>query len=178
MKKQEKIFATQNLTEKIKEAKSVVLADYRGLKASQANTLRSQVKKMGAEVQVVKNTLLLRALVDAELLPKSKGKDQALKLEGPTMALLTKEDELTALKTFLAFGKSAEILILKAGFVEGKLLEKEELSRFASLPGKTELRAILVGLLTQPTRKLVYDLNLNLQKLVIILGQVKNKKSN
>lgn len=178
MKKQEKIFAVKNLTEKVKEAKSVVLADYRGLKANQANTLRSQIKKLGGEVQIVKNTLLLKSLAEAGLLPKAKGNDQVLKLEGPTMALLTSNDEITALKAFLTFGKSADLLTLKAGFIEGKLLEKETLSRFASLPGKAELRARLVGLLAQPTQKLVYDLNFNLQKLVIILGQVKNKKSN
>ena len=178
MKKQEKVFAVKKLTEKIKEAKSIVLADYRGLKANQANALRSQIKKMGGEVQIVKNTLLLRSLAEAGLLPESKGDDQVLKIEGPTIALLANNDEITALKAFLAFGKNADLLTLKAGFIEGKLLEKEALSRFAALPGKAELRAMLVGLLAQPTQKLVYNLNFNLQKLVIILGQVKNKKSN
>lgn len=177
MKKQEKIFATQNLTQKIKEAKGVILADYRGLKANQANTLRSQIKKVGAEVQVVKNTLLLRALTEAGLLPEAKGKDQVLKLEGPTMALLANEDEITALKAFLLFGKNADVLTLKAGFIEGKILGQEEVSRFASLPNKTELRIKLVGLLTQPTQRLTYDLGFNLQKLVVILKKI-SKENN
>jgi large subunit ribosomal protein L10 len=179
MKKQEKIFEVENLTQKIKDAKSVVLIDYRGLKANQTVTLRSQTKKAGDELQVAKNTLLARALVKAKLLPESKkGEDQVLKLEGPTLILFAKADEIASLKYLVTFSKANDLLTIKAGFLEGKILSKEELLKLAALPTKDQLKATLVGLLAQPPQRLVYGLNYNLQKLVILLSQVKNKKEN
>lgn len=179
MKKQEKIFEVKNLVEKIKDAKTVVFSDYRGLSANQTASLRSQIKKMGGELQVVKNRLMARALTDAGLLPEvKKGEDQVLKLEGPTIALLSPESDAVTLKTLVSFGKNLGLLKLKAGFIDGKAFSEEEVTRFASLPSKQDLQAKLVSLLTQPSQKLVYSLNYNLQKLVIILGQVKSKKSN
>ena len=176
MKKREKIFEVENLTQKIKDAKSVVLIDYRGLKANQTVTLRSQIKKAGDELQVAKNTLLARALVKAKLLPEAKkGEDQVLKLEGPTLVLFAKADEFASLKSLATFGKANELLALKAGFLEGKILSKEELLKLAALPTKDQLRAILVSLLAQPQQRLVYGLNYNLQKLVIILKKVSEK---
>lgn len=166
MKKQEKIFEVENLTAKIKEAKSVALADYRGLTAGQMATLRSLVKKAGGKLQVVKNTLLLRALANAKLI------EEDLKLEGPTLALFAKEDEFSPLKALVSFGKANNLLALKFGFFEGEFQDSERISQIASLPGKEELRAKLVGLLAQPSHRLVYDLNFNLQKLVIILKEV------
>lgn len=166
MKKQEKIFEVENLTAKIKEAKSVALADYRGLTAGQMATLRSLVKKAGGKLQVVKNTLLLRALANAKLI------EEDLKLEGPTLALFAKEDEFSPLKALVSFGKANNLLALKFGFFEGEFQDSERISQIASLPEKEELRAKLVGLLAQPSHRLVYDLNFNLQKLVIILKEV------
>lgn len=166
MKKQEKIFEVENLTAKIKEAKSVALADYRGLTAGQMATLRSLLKKAGGKLQVVKNTLLLRALANAKLI------EEDLKLEGPTLALFAKEDEFSPLKALVSFGKANNLLALKFGFFEGEFQDSERISQIASLPGKEELRAKLVGLLAQPSHRLVYDLNFNLQKLVIILKEV------
>ncbi|PJE67437.1 50S ribosomal protein L10, partial [Candidatus Shapirobacteria bacterium CG10_big_fil_rev_8_21_14_0_10_40_9] len=60
MKKQEKIFAVQDLKERLKEAKAVILTDYRGLTVPQMNDLRLLVKKAGGQILVVKNTLLER----------------------------------------------------------------------------------------------------------------------
>jgi len=73
-------------------------------------------------------------------------------------------------------GKTLNLLQLKLGFMAGAVLSAEELNRFASLPTKKELQAQLVGLLIGPPRRLVYSLNWNLQRLVLVLDQVKNKK--
>jgi len=163
MKKQEKIFEVENLAAKIKQAKSLALVDYRGLSANQIANLRSLVKKAGGELQVVKNTLLLRALDKASLEIKD------LKIEGPTLALFANEDEINPLKTLVSFGKAQNLLALKFGFFGGEFQDGTRLFQIASLPSKEELQAKLVGLLAQPSQKLVYVLNFNLQKLVVIL---------
>ena len=62
MVNQTKIFAVQDLTEKLKAAKAVALIDYQGLTAEQIAELRRKVKEAGGFIQVVKNTLISRAL--------------------------------------------------------------------------------------------------------------------
>jgi large subunit ribosomal protein L10 len=172
MKKQDKIFEVQNLAAKIKDAKTVALVDYRGVSANQATELRHKVRETGGEVQVVKNRLFLRALRENSYrqVPKKE-------LEGPTLAVFANQDEITPLKTLLNFTKGAEILRFKIGFMAGRILSGEELRRFAALPGKEQLRAQLVGMLGGQPSRLVYALNYNLQKLALVLDQIKNRKS-
>lgn len=171
MKKQEKIFEVENLTQKIKGAKSVALIDYRGITANQVNELRKLIKKTGGELQVVKNTLFARALVDAKLL----GKTDDLALTDQTMALFANDDEISPIKAIANFAKPLSLLPFKMGFFGERTLSAEEVKRFASLPGKDELRAKLVGILNQQPQRLVYSLNFNLQKLVYILKRVSEK---
>jgi len=170
MKKSEKVFEVENLTAKIKGAKSVSLADYRGITMAQISTLRDKVKDAGGEVQVVKNTLFTRALKDAGI------KELDTPLTGPTLALFANDDEIAPLKALAAFGKQANLLALKLGFMADKILSSEELTRLALLPTKPELQAKLVGLLASQPQRLVFSLNWNLQKLVLVLNGVKNKK--
>lgn len=170
MKKTEKIFAVENLSAKIKDAKSVALVDYRGLTVAQITQLREKVKEAGGELQVVKNTLLLRALSENNYTPEKE------KLQGQTLALFANSDEIAPLKALAAFAKLISLLPFKIGFMAGKILSADELTKYATLPAKIELQAKLVGLLASQPQRLVYSLNWNLQKLVLVLNAVKNKK--
>lgn len=170
MKKQDKIFEVQNLAAKIKDAKTVALVDYRGISASQATELRHKVRESGGDIQVVKNRLFLRALRENSYRVPEK------ELEGPTLVIFANQDEISPLKTLVDFTKGAEILRLKIGFMAGRILSGEELKRFATLPGKEQLQAQLVGMLAGQPSRLVYALNYNLQKLAIALNAVKAKK--
>jgi large subunit ribosomal protein L10 len=171
MKKQDKIFEVQNLSAKVKDAKAVALADYKGLNVAQATELRQKVAEAGGELQVTKNRLLLRALRENQYRVSEE------ELEGPTITLFANEDEITPLKTLVKFGKDTGLLPLKIGFMGGRVLGKEEISRFATLPSKEELQAKLVGMLASPPSRLVYALNYNIQKLALVLDQVRNKKA-
>ncbi len=171
MKKQDKIFEVENLTAKIKEAKSVALVDYRGIKANQVNQLRDKVREAGGELQVAKNNLLFRALKENQY-PVEKGKFTT----GPTLTLFANADEIAPLKALVEFGKALSLLPLKIGFMAGQVLTAEDLNRFAALPGKKELQAKLVGMLASQPSRLVYALNWNLQRLVLALNAVKAKK--
>ncbi|MBU2577691.1 50S ribosomal protein L10 [Patescibacteria group bacterium] len=170
MKKQDKFYEVDNLTAKIKDAKSVALVDYRGITVSQATQLRNKVKEAGGELQVVKNNLFFRALRQNDYkIPKEK-------LEGPSLALFANADEINPLKALVTFAKTSGLLPFKIGFMEGKVLSNEELDRFANLPGKQELQAKLVSILAQQPSRLVYALNYNLQRLALVLNEIKNSR--
>ena len=172
MKKQEKIFEVENLTAKVKDAKAVAVVDYRGLNVSQITQLRDRIRELGGELQVVKNNLFYQAL------GKNDYKIEKTNLDGPSLALFANNDEISPLKALANFGKTlGGLLPFKIGFIAGKVYFTEELNKIATIPAKIDLQAKLVGLLAlQPTR-LAYSLNFNLQKLVIALNQVKNKKN-
>ena len=173
MKKQDKVFEVQNLSAKIKEAKTVALIDYRGIKANQINQLRDQIRGAGGELQVTKNNLLYRALKENNY-QVQKGQFTT----GPTLTLFANADEIAPLKILVDFGKGISLLPLKIGFMAGQIISTEELNRFASLPGKKELQAKLVAMLANQPRQLVYSLNWNIQKLVLVLNGIKEKKPN
>lgn len=170
MNKQDKYYEVDNLSAKIKDAKSVALVDYRGITVSQATELRNKVKDAGGELQVVKNNLFFRALRQNDY------KIEKEKLEGPSLALFANADEISPLKALVTFAKALGLLPFKIGFMEGKVLSNEELGRFANLPGKELLRAKLVGMLASQPSRLIYALNYNLQKLALLLNAVKEKK--
>lgn len=162
MKKQEKIFTVQNLAAKLKEAKSVVLADYRGLTVAQLTQLRHLAKKAGGELTVAKNTLIKRALGG---LP--------LELTGPTAVIIAYEDELSPLKTTWEFAKNAGGMpTFKSGIWEGELITSEEIERLARLPSKQELQIKLIGVFASPLFGLVRVLSANQGKLILILKTV------
>jgi len=167
MNKQEKIFEVENISAKIKSAKALALTDYRGITVAQISDLREKIKDAGGELQVLKNTLLLRAL------RLNKYKIGSLKIEGPTLVLFANADEIAPIKTLAVFAKSVDKLPFKLGFMGGNLVSADDLKKYASIPPKIELQAKLVGLLfSQPTR-LAYALNWNIQRLALVLSKIK-----
>lgn len=160
---QKKIFTVQNLTQKLKDTKALVLADYQGLSVSQMADLRAQVKKAGGELEVVKNRLLGRAAKEA----KVKITDEAL--TGPTAALWAWEDEIGPTKALYNFARDAGSPKIKFGIFEGKTISLERIKQLASLPTMEELRKRLLGTLQSPTFGLVNALNWNMNKLIVIL---------
>lgn len=158
-----KIFTVQNLTQKLKDTKALFLADYRGLSVSQMAELRTQVKKAGGELEVVKNRLLGRAAKEAKVAIADKA------LTGPTAALWAWEDELGPLKALDDFAKRTGLPKIKFGLFEEKAISLERINELASLPTMNELKAKLVRTLQSPTVKLTNALNWNIQKLVYIL---------
>ena len=159
MKRAEKTFAIDDLTERIKQAKTMVLVDYRGLTVPQISTLRTNIKKVGGEIMVAKNTLLKRALGEVELSG----------LEGPTAVIFAYEDEIAPIKAVFEFAKTNSIPVFKSGLMADKLLTKDELETLAKLPAKEQLVGKLISLLASPTYRLVQVLAGNPRKLIYIL---------
>ncbi len=158
MKKSQKYFTVDNLKEKLKATKALILTDYSGLKVEQINQLRQDIKKTGGEFEVIKNTLLCLAI-----------KKEGLTLQGPTAALWLYSDDLAPLKALAAFIKKNELPKLKFGFWDKGLIEADRIKELANLPSLTELQAKLVGFLKSPLSGLTYNLKGNLFKLVYLL---------
>ena len=162
------IAIVQNISESLKKAKALVLADYKGLNVSQMSELRTAVKKAGGNFEVTKNTLLKLAAKNSQFsIPDPH-------LTGPTAALWVFEDNSEPIKAFVNFAKQNELPRIKFGIWEGEPISEERIFLLASLPGIKELQAQLVGRLQSPISGLVFSLNCNLQKLVFILKEVKN----
>ena len=163
MVKQDKVYTVQNLTEKLKQAKAVVLADYHGLKVSQMAELRQNIKKNGGEFEVIKNTLLDRAAEESQI------KIEPDVLQGPTAVLWAYEDQISPLKTLVDFTKANDLPKIKFGLLDQVIIPVEKIKQLASLPSKEELKAKFVGVLQSPLYGLNQALSWNLKKLVFIL---------
>lgn len=125
------------IKDKFDNAKSVVLFDYRGLTVSEVTELRKTLRESNSDYKVYKNTLTKRAVDE-------KGLNLDAYLEGPT-AISFSEDELAPVKILSEFAKDHEALQLKAGIVEGKIVDKKELDKYASIPSREGLLTMLAG---------------------------------
>lgn len=163
MVKSDKIYTVQNLVEKLKQAKAVVLTDYHGLKVTQMAELRQKVKKAGGEFEVVKNTLLNRAANETKI------KINPKVLQGPTAVIWAYKDQISPLKALNDFAKVNELPKIKFGLLEQVATPIERIKYLASLPSKDELKAKLVGTLQSPIYGLNNALSWNVKKLIYIL---------
>jgi len=155
-----------DLTERAKKAKTIVLVDYRGLTVPQINTLRTNIKKVGGEITVAKNTLMKIALQNAELGIQNL---ELLDLQGPTATIFAYDDEIGPIKAIFEFAKINTIPVFKSGLMADKLLTKDELETLAKLPAKDQLIAKFVSLLASPTYRLINVLKGNPTRLIYIL---------
>ena len=138
---EQKAAVVSEIKEKFEKAESVVLFDYRGLSVSEVTELRRKLRENGADYKVYKNTLTKRALDELKI-------DMNEYLEGPS-AVTFGTDELSIVKVLSDFAKEHNALELKAGIVEGKVANQEDLKRYAAIPSRdtllTQLAAGLMG---------------------------------
>ncbi len=149
---EQKQVVIDEIKEKFANAKSIVLFDPRGLKVSEVTELRRNLRESGSDYKVYKNTLAKRAIADS-------GLELDSYLEGPT-AISFSSDELAPVKIISEFAKNHEALELKAGVVEGKVANVEELNSYAAIPSREGLLTMLAGGLIGTVRDLSICLDL------------------
>lgn len=140
----------------------MILADYKGLTVEQLRKLREEIKKVGGNLFVVKNTLLKKAMEQLKLTKEN------FDFTGPTAVILA-DEEMGALKAIAGFAKSTNLPSLKWGLLNQLFTDKNALTRLSTLPTREQLMAQLTGLLASPLPRLVYSLKFNPQKLIITL---------
>lgn len=132
------------ISELLKDAKSAVLVDYRGLTVEQDTNLRKQLREAGVVYKVYKNTMINFAVKGTEYEELSKH------LEGPTAIAISKEDATAPARVLYNFAKDAEALELKAGVVEGTYYDNEGIKLIATIPSREELLSKLLGSIQSP----------------------------
>ena len=155
---------------KVDEAQAVVLVDYRGLNVEELTELRSKYREAGIEYRVYKNTMMRFAFKDAGY------EDFNEYLTGPNAIAFGFEDPVQAAKITHEFAKTHEKLEIKAGIVDGKIIDIEEVKSLASLPSREVLIAQALGGLNAPITGFVNVLQANISNLVYALDAVRQQQ--
>lgn len=136
--------AVVQLTERFQNAQAGVLADYRGLSVEQDTDLRNKLREAGVEYTVLKNSIIRFAAKEAGL------DDLDSVLAGPTAIATSTSDVISPAKVLCDFAKGNDLLEIKAGFVEGKVISVDEVKTYASIPSKEVLISKMMGSLLSP----------------------------
>lgn len=170
MNRTEKHTEVDKLKQDFAKINSAFLLDFRGMKVVDATELRRQVRKSQGKLKVVKNNL---ATIAAENTPL---KVLNSFFTGPTAIAYTETDVVPLAKVLTTLSKDNPNLIIKAGYLEGALIEGKRISEVANLPSKTALHGQLVGLLASPMRRLVWSLTGILRKFVVVLSEIQKSR--
>ena len=147
------------LAEEMKEAKIILLVDYRGINVSDVTNLRNDIRNVNAKYSVIKNNITRRALAECGI----EGLED--KLVGPTAVIMSNEDYLEPAKAIYNFTKNNDYYKIKGGVIEGKVMTAEEIITLAKLPSRETLLSMLAGALLG-----------NISKVAVALDQVRIKK--
>jgi len=157
------------VSERLKKAQTVVLAEYRGLPVEDITVLRSQARASGVYLRVLKNTLARRAVKGT---PFEKLADHMV---GP-LAYGISDDPVAAAKVLHAYAKGNDKLVIKGGAMANQVMSAKEVGQLASMPSRDELLARLMGTMRAPIAKFVQTLNEVPAKLVRTLAAVRDQK--
>lgn len=150
---EEKIKIVEDLAKELKEAKSIVLAEYRGLTVGQDTAMRAALRKGGVKYRIVKNTLSGRAM-------KLAGIEEVNKLlQGPTAIAYSMADVLSTAKILKEYSDKYDKLVIKGGVLDGKVISAAEVTQLALIPSKEVLYGQIVFGLVSPIASLAMVLN-------------------
>ncbi|MGM0410963.1 MAG: 50S ribosomal protein L10 [Bacillota bacterium] len=170
MARPEKEAAVAELAENFTNAKSMVITDYLGLNVDEMTELRSQLREAGVEYKVVKNTLAKIAAEKAEV------NDVDEYIVGPTAIAFGLEDVVSPAKVLVDFAKDHDNLEIKAGTLNGGIINKEKVESLADIPSREQLLAKAFAGMKAPISGLVNVLQGNVRGLVQVLNQIKDQK--
>ncbi len=169
--RQEKARMLEDIRGKFSGAQTAVLADYRGLTVAEVSELRRRLKEKGVDFVVVKNTL-------AWIAAKEMGLDGLRPfLEGPTAIAFGMEDPAAAAKGVLDFIEDKKKMTVKAGVLDGKVIDLEAVKALAKLPSRAELLARVLGCLQGPLAGLASCLQAPLRGFTTAVDAVREKRA-
>ena len=168
---EEKKAIVAGLVEKLSNSASGVLVDYKGINVEDDTKLRKELREKGVEYKVVKNTLLSKACDQVGF------EDLKGVLEGMTAMAVCADDVVAPAKILCEYAKKNKNFVIKAGFVEGKVIDADAVKALAELPSKEILVATVLGTLNAPVTGLVTVLNGNIRGLACVLQAIVDKQS-
>ncbi|HEY3998221.1 MAG TPA: 50S ribosomal protein L10 [Candidatus Xenobia bacterium] len=166
------------------KAKMAIVTDYRGdgkgLNVKDTTTLRRKLREAKAELVVVKNSLARKVVQEMGI----KGLDQHF--NHPTAIVFAYQDPVVATKALVDFVKENKktakdkdaqgLPVIKAGYLDGEVLDVQKIQVLANLPSREEIYGKLLGLLVAPTQNLLGLLNEPSRRLVTVLDQYSKKE--
>jgi large subunit ribosomal protein L10 len=162
MQKEDKERVVAELTEKLRTAETLLVADYRGLTMPQIDTLRGRLLEHGAQFNVVKNTLTRRAA-------KAAGVDALLALlEGPSaIAFIESDGDMVAVAKALAdSARDTKVLEIRGGILQGREISADDVVELSKLPPFDVLRGQVLAAIIAPLTQLLALIDAPLQNLI------------
>ncbi|MBN1620139.1 50S ribosomal protein L10 [candidate division WOR-3 bacterium] len=170
MATQEKIELVENLTKSIKEAKAVYISDYKGMTVAQMTSFRKKARDAGMSFKVVKNTMTQLALIQSGYT----GMESFL--TGPTAVAFGYQDPVLPARIIKESFREIGFPVVKGGFLEGKLISRDEINAIADLPPKEILLGYLAGTFAAPITGFMSVGNNLLSGFLRILSSIKDSK--
>lgn len=167
---QAKAQSINELNEKFAKARGAVLTEYRGMTVSQITDLRTQLREKSVEFKVIKNTLAKIAAKDTQF------EGIIDHFTGPNSIAFSYDNVLAPAKVMVPFAKKDKNLKIKAGLVEGKAVDTDEITAMAYLPSKDVLLGKMLGALQAPVSNFAGVLGGILREFVYVLNAIKEKK--
>lgn len=171
LRRKQKEEIVKKLTDDFKNSKAAVFTDYRGLKASEVNALKKELKKEGTNLNVIKKSLIALSLKNAKMDVNVKD------MEGQLAVTISDKDEVIPAKILSKFSNDNENLKILGGTLGEKGMSTDEVLALSKLPGKEELLAKIVGSLNAPISGFVNVLSGNTRNLVNVLKAIQEKKA-
>jgi large subunit ribosomal protein L10 len=166
---EEKKEVVAEVSERLKKAQAVVLAEYRGIPVEEITVLRSQARASGVYLRVLKNTLARRAVQGTPF------EKLGEKMIGP-LAYGISDDPVAAAKVLHAYAKTNEKLVIRGGAMPNYVMTAKEIGNLATMPSRKELLSKLMGTMQAPIATFVRTLNEVPGKFVRTLAAVRDQK--
>lgn len=160
------------LTQKFKDAKSVIFTEYRGLDVKSISELRNQMRNSGVEYKIAKKTLIKLAAKEIGIneLPDDV-------MEGPVAVAFSYEDQIIVASLLAKFAKTHKDEVrLIGGILDGKVIGADTVQELASIPSKEELYAKLLGSMMSPLSGFVGVSNGVVSGFVRAMNAIREKK--
>ena len=153
------------------ESVGVVFTDYRGMKVTELQELRKQIRAKGGEFHILKNTLFrVAAGADVEKMPADLH-------NGTTAVTFILKNENDVSKTLIDFAKTNKKLLVKGGFFAGKAYDIKGVEAIANLPSKDVLLAQVIGVIAAPLTNLIGVVEALYADPIRTIGAVADKKA-
>jgi large subunit ribosomal protein L10 len=166
---EEKRALIAEVSAKVAQAQTIVLAEYRSLKVGEITLLRAKARGAGIYFRVLKNTLARRAVADTPFA------GLAQHMTGPLMYGIS-PDPVAVAKVLNDFAKGNDKLVIRAGAMPNQVMSPKEVATLAGLPSRLELVSRLMGTMQAPLAKLARTLNEVPGKFVRTLAAVRDDK--
>ncbi len=170
LSKETKQEVINQINERFKSNPSVFVLEFKGLTVKELENVRKDLRQTNSELKIVKNTLLKKAAEDTDA-----GQLSNL-FVGSTAIAFCYEDSAATAKVFVKSAKEYELLNIKGGLLEGKVVSVDEIEKISKLPSRIELIAQFMGLLNSPMSNFLYSLQNMQTKFLYALEALKEKK--